>query len=92
MKTKRFLSALVTVSLLLTVLASLPFTAAAEGVAKTISKTNPVITANVGDEVDLSLFSVVTDGSATLNAKDITWTWTARPSKRLRLPKRVFSP
>ena len=88
MKTKRFLSALVTVSLLLTVLASLPFTAAAEGVAKTISKTNPVITANVGDEVDLSLFSVVTDGSATLNAKDITWTLDGKTVKTVKVTEK----
>ena len=85
MKTKRFLSALVTVSLLLTVLASLPFTATAEGVAKTISQTNPVITANVGDEVDLSLFSVVTDGGATLNAKDITWTLDGETVKTVKV-------
>lgn len=88
MKTKRFLSALVTVSLLLTVLASLPFTAAAEGVAKTISKTNPVITANVGDEVDLSLFSVVTDGNKTLNAKDITWTLDGKTVKTVKVTEK----
>lgn len=76
MKTKRFLSALMTAVLLLTAFASVPFTGAAMGMdnSKVITKTNPVITANVGASIDLSLYFVETDSGKRLDPKDITWT------------------
>lgn len=75
MKAKRTLSALLTLLMLVSVVASLPFTVhAADGTAATtVTSTNPAIFANVGDTIDLTKISVQTDAGQTLAAGSITW-------------------
>ena len=72
MKAKRILSAVLTAVMLLGVVAVLP--AAAESAVVTITDTNPVITANVGDTVDLSLYQVEADNGTVLASDTLVWT------------------
>ncbi len=74
MKAKRILSALLTVLMLVTVVASLsiPVTAA-ESDPITLTYTNPALTTDVGTEIDLSQISVQVDATTTLAAESITW-------------------
>lgn len=77
MKAKRTLSALLTLLMLVSVLASLPITANAADVTTgpmTLTYTNPAITVDVGTTVDLTTVSVQVDKTTTLKAADITWT------------------
>ena len=76
MKAKRILSALLTLLMLVSVLASVPMTANAADTTgpMTLTYTNPAITVNVGTTIDLTKVSVQVNTTTTLNAKDITWT------------------
>ncbi len=74
MKAQRILSALLTAALLLGAAAALPLTGAAASTVTTITDTNPVITAEVGDTVVLSLYQVEADNGSILSADNITWT------------------
>lgn len=77
MKAKRILSALLTLLMLVSVLASLPMTANAADTTTgpmTLTDTNPAITVDVGTKIDLTTISVSVDKTTTLAAKDITWT------------------
>ena len=74
MKAKRILSALLTVLMLVTVVASLSVPAAvAETVAYNLTYTNPALTVDVGTEIDLTKVSVQVDATTTLAAGSITW-------------------
>lgn len=77
MKAKRTLSALLTLLMLVSVLASMPMTAnAADSTTgpMTLAYTNPAITVDAGTTIDLTKVSVQVDATTTLNAANITWT------------------
>lgn len=75
MKIKRILSALLTAVMLFAVIAATPLTSSAAGNDDliTITYTNPVITANVGDTVDLSRYAVVTEDGTVLAPGEFDW-------------------
>lgn len=77
MKAKRILSALLTLLMLVSVLASMPMTANASDTTTgpmTLTYTNPAITVDVGTVIDLTKVSVSVDATTKLDAASITWT------------------
>ena len=89
MKMRRVLSALLTAAMLFSAAATLPFTgAAAEGDPIVISKTNPVITADVGEEIDLSRYDVTADNGTVLKAKDLSWTLDGKAVETVKAGKK----
>lgn len=89
MKAKRTLSALLTLLMLVSVLASLPLTANAVSTTTgpmTLTYTNPAITVNAGTTIDLTKVSVQIDKTTTLAAKDITWTKDGATVKEITPP------
>lgn len=75
MKVKRILSAMLTLLMLVTVVASLPITSSAAAEPLTVTDTSPAIPADAGEAIDLSVISVELDDTTTLNAADIVWTY-----------------
>lgn len=89
MKMRRVLSALLTAAMLFSAAATLPFTgSAAEGDPIVISKTNPVITADVGEEIDLSRYDVTADNGTVLKAKDLSWTLDGKAVETVKAGKK----
>lgn len=74
MKAKRILSAMLTLLMLVSVVASYPITGSATTASLLVTDTNPAIPADAGEAIDLSAIGVELDDTTTLDAGDITWT------------------
>ncbi len=89
---KRILSTILVTAMLFAMLAAIPVASAATGNETiTITHTNPVITADVGDTVDLSRYAITDKNGTVISPSQISWQLGDAAQKTIRVTEKGVS-